>query len=312
MIKIKDLSVHFKNVKAVNQLNLEIEQGDAFGFIGPNGAGKTTTIKILATLMHPTYGTANIGGYSVIKEPQKVRKILGYMPDFFGIYDNIKAWEYLDFFARSYRIDPKYRAGVITDVLELTDLTFKRDAYVEELSRGMQQRLCLARALIHNPQVLILDEPASGLDPRARIELKALLKELRKMGKTIFISSHILPELADFCNKIGIIENGKLLVAGSVEEINKRIKPNRVIKLKLKENIEQAKEILESNELVANIKLDVTPKEQVLSFDFAGDDEQLSEITSTLINNKIKLINIYEEETNLEDVFMKITKGIVS
>ena len=203
---------------AVKDLCLELEQGDIFGFIGPNGAGKTTTIKMLCALIMPSAGTALVDGMDVVRNPEQIRSIVGYMPDFFGVYDDIKVWEYLDFFAAAYRIPEAPSAPqIIDDVLALTDLTVKKDAYVETLSRGMKQRLCLAKTLVHDPKVMLLDEPASGLDPRARIEIRELLKELQAMGKTIIVSSHILPEMEEFCNKIGIIERGELIVAGRRE-----------------------------------------------------------------------------------------------
>jgi len=223
MIAIQHLRKEYRNIVAVKDLSLTLEAGDIFGFIGPNGAGKTTTIKMLSTLLRPTAGRAFIDGIDVVREPDKVRGIIGYMPDNFGVYDDIKVWEYLDFFAAAYRIGRDKRPQIIDDVLELTDLGAKKNAYVEELSRGMKQRLCLAKTLVHDPKVLLLDEPASGLDPRARVEIKELLKELKAMGKTIIISSHILPELSDFCNKIGIIEQGELIVSGDVEDIMRQV-----------------------------------------------------------------------------------------
>src|SRR6266849_2247593 len=219
VIQIRHLRKEYKDLVAVKDLNLELEQGDIFGFIGPNGAGKTTTIKMLATLLIPTAGSAFVNGIDVVRHPEQIRSIVGYMPDFFGVYDDIKVWEYLDFFAAAYRIPRDKRPHIIDDVLVLTDLTVKKYAYVESLSRGMKQRLCLAKTLVHDPKVMLLDEPASGLDPRARIEIRELLKELKAMGKTIIVSSHILPELADFCNKIGIIEKGEMIISGDVNEI---------------------------------------------------------------------------------------------
>ncbi|PIY39748.1 MAG: multidrug ABC transporter ATP-binding protein, partial [Armatimonadetes bacterium CG_4_10_14_3_um_filter_66_18] len=231
MVRIENLTKEYRKLRAVDDLSLTIEEGDAFGFIGPNGAGKTTTIRVLATLLAPTSGEAYIDSVSVTKEPAKVRNLVGYMPDFFGVYDDVKAWEYLDFFAAAHRVPAARRKRVIEDVLELTDLTGKRDAFVDDLSRGMKQRLCLAKTLLHDPKVLLLDEPASGLDPRARIELRELLKELRKMGKTIFISSHILPELAEFCNRIGILEQGKLVVSGPVHEIAAKVRTRNALEI---------------------------------------------------------------------------------
>ena len=218
MIQISALTKVYRDLTAVRDLNLTINKGDVFGFIGPNGAGKTTTIKVLATLLEPSSGHAFIDGIDCVKHPLEVRRVMGYMPDFFGVYDDVKVWEYLDFFAAAYKIPVNKRKSIIDDVLDLTDLTGKREAYVESLSRGMKQRLCLAKTLVHDPKVLLLDEPASGLDPRARIEFRALLKELQQMGKTIFVSSHILPELADFCNVVGIMERGHLVVAGRVHD----------------------------------------------------------------------------------------------
>src|SRR5215470_4446793 len=235
MIQIRHLRKQYKDLVAVRDLNLELEPGDIFGFIGPNGAGKTTTIKMLATLLIPTAGTAYVDGIDVVRNPELVRSVVGYMPDFFGVYDDIKVWEYLDFFAASYRIPKDKRPQIIDDVLALTDLTVKKDAYVESLSRGMKQRLCLAKTLVHDPKVMLLDEPASGLDPRARIEIKELLKELKKMGKTILISSHILPELADLCNKVGIIERGEMIVAGDVNDIIRQVRGHHTLEIRVLE-----------------------------------------------------------------------------
>ncbi len=308
MIEIKNLVKNYKNFKAVKNISLSLEPGDAFGFIGPNGAGKTTTIKILATLLSPTEGDAFIGGYSVKKEPEKIRQIMGYMPDFFGIYEQVKAWEYLDFFASAYKVEKSKRKTIITDVLELTDLYGKRNDYVDNLSRGMKQRLCLARVLIHDPQVLLLDEPASGLDPRARIEMRALLKELRTMGKTIFISSHILTELADLVNKIGIIEAGELLAFGEVDMILKNLAPVKVMKMNVLEAADEAAKILETSPLVN--KIDV--KERAIQFEFKGTDEELSHLVKNLVTEGVKLVGLQEQKVDLESVFMKITQGVVA
>ncbi len=218
---------------AVDDLSLSIGKGEVFGFIGPNGAGKSTTIRFLATLLRPTSGEGRIGGHSVVDDPMAVRKLIGFMPDDFGVYDGMKVWEFLDFFAVAYEIPRAYRKKIIGQVLELLDLTHKRDDYVNGLSKGMKQRLCLAKTLVHDPPVLILDEPASGLDPRARLEMKALLTELRGMGKTILVSSHILSELADFCTSIGIIERGKLLAAGSIQDITRQLQSHRVLKVRV-------------------------------------------------------------------------------
>ncbi|MEQ8222361.1 MAG: ABC transporter ATP-binding protein [Candidatus Eremiobacterota bacterium] len=308
MIEIKNLVKNYKNFKAVKDISLSLEPGDAFGFLGPNGAGKTTTIKILATLLSPTEGDAFIGGYSVRKDPEKIRQIMGYMPDFFGIYDQVKAWEYLDFFASAYKVEKSRRKTIISDVLELTDLYGKRNDYVDNLSRGMKQRLCLARVLIHDPQVLLLDEPASGLDPRARIEMRALLKELRTMGKTIFISSHILTELADLVNKIGIIEAGELLTFGEVDMILKELAPVKVMKLNVLESTDMAVKILEQSCHVNKIEV----KEKAIQFEFKGTDDELSELVKKLVTEGVKLVALQEQKVDLESVFMKITQGVVA
>ena len=238
MIELINFTKHYGDLVAVDCLNLKIASGEMFGFIGPNGAGKSTSIRFLATLLKATGGEGIVNGHRVTREPLEVRRSVGYMPDTFGVYDGMKVWEFLDFFAVAYQIPRARRKQVIGDVLELLDLTGKRDSFVNGLSRGMKQRLCLAKTLVHDPPVLILDEPASGLDPRARLEVKALLKELRQMGKTILISSHILTELADCCTSIGIIERGKLLMHGPIDQVYRQIRRNRVIEIKFLENAE--------------------------------------------------------------------------
>lgn len=311
MIRTESLSKIYRSTYALKNLTLEINKGDVFGFIGPNGAGKTTTIKILATLLKPTAGDAFINGYSVLDNPMEIRKIIGYMPDFFGVYDDMKIWEYLDFFAAAYKIERNRRKQIVEDVLVLTDLQSKRDDFVEALSRGMKQRLCLAKTLVHDPQVLLLDEPASGLDPRARIEMRELLKELRRMGKTILISSHILPELADFCNKIGIIEKGELLVAGDVEEIMKKVRGRKkFVTVKVLENTDTAKELLEKHAGVESVSLVDGALRVELSAIPENDD--ISWVMELLITNKLKVTAFFEETADLEDIFIKITKGAVA
>src|SRR3954454_20162681 len=231
MIEVIHFTKRYGDFVAVDDLNLTIDRGEIFGFIGPNGAGKSTTIRFLSTLLRPTSGEGRVCGHSVVDDPMAVRRVIGFMPDDFGVYDGMKVWDSLDFFAVAYQIPIGQRRKIIGEVLELLDLTHKRDDYVNGLSKGMKQRLCLAKTLVHDPPVLILDEPASGLDPRARLEMKALLNELRRMGKTILISSHILSELADFCTSIGIIERGKLLAAGSIQDIQQQIRSHRVLKV---------------------------------------------------------------------------------
>jgi len=314
MIEIRGITKVFKDLVAVNNLNLTISQGDIFGFIGPNGAGKTTTIKILATLLKPTQGFALIGGYNVLTQPDDVKRIIGYMPDFFGVYDDMKVWEYLDFFAAAYKIERTRRKKIIDDVLELTDLSHKKEDYVEALSRGMKQRLCLAKTLVHDPQVLLLDEPASGLDPRARIELRELLKELRRMGKTILISSHILTELADFVNTIGIIEQGNLLYAGDVQSITDQLRGARMVRIKVRpETADRAEEVLLGlvNAPEPETVQSVEREDNVFEISVPLTAEDWTFINERLYGAGVKILEVKEHEIDLEDVFMKITKGVV-
>ncbi len=312
MIECHGLSKTYGSHKALHDLNLRLESGDAFGFIGPNGAGKTTTIRILSTLLDPTEGDALVGGFSVVREPDEVRRVLGYMPDHFGIYDGMRAWEYLDFFAAAYRVPRSQRKKLIGDVLELTDLQHKKDAFVEALSTGMRQRLCLAKTLLHDPSVLVLDEPASGLDPRARIELKELIRELTRMGKTLFVSSHILPELADFCTKVGILECGRLLASGSVEEILGEGARARRVRVRVLGDAEAAGAWLQAREGVAELAHE--PGEKVHSFRFAltGDLEQLADLFEGLSQTGLRPIEFAEEKTDLEQVFLQVTTGAVA
>ena len=253
MIEVRDLTKKYGDLHAIHKIDLKLEKGDVFGFIGPNGAGKTTTMRILATLLNPTWGEAYVGGYSIYTKPKEIRRIIGYMPDFFGVYDNMKVIEYLEFFAAAYRIKGPERRKICDEVLELVDLGYKRNELVTSLSRGMTQRLGLARVLLHDPQVLLLDEPASGLDPRARIEIRGLLKELRNMGKTIMISSHILPELADICNKIGIIEKGELIVNTDVDDVMRQVRQQTVLQIDVAADRDAAGKLLEQHDLVEKV-----------------------------------------------------------
>jgi ABC-2 type transport system ATP-binding protein len=308
MIQTINLTKRYGELMALANLNLVIEQGDCFGFIGPNGAGKTTTIKILATLLKPTWGEARIDGLSVGPvNARQVRSIIGYVPDYFGSYEDMVVKEYLEFFAASYNIHGPKRKSVIDDVLNLTDMAFKADAEVNSLSRGMQQRLSLARVLLHDPKVLLLDEPASGLDPRARIEIRELLKELHRMGKTILISSHILLELADFCNKVGIIERGQMVFTGTVREILERAKVGMVI------NVGVADRATEAAGLIQNIPgvVSTEPMDGLVrvSLDPIKGDPSL--IAARLVGNGFKLTRLEEERVNLETAFMRLTKGLV-
>ncbi len=310
MIEVRNLVKRYKNVEALKGVNFSVEQGDIYGFIGPNGAGKTTSIRILATLLIPNDGEAFVGGYNVVKEPDKVRKIIGYMPDYFGVYNDLLVWEYLDFFGAAYRIPRSERASIIDKVLELTNLGVKRDAFVSELSKGMKQRLCLARTLIHDPDVLILDEPASGLDPRARIEMRELLKELKSMNKTIFISSHILSELSDFCNKVGIIELGEMVVSGDINAILKQVSTGQLILIEFADgtDLDKAVELLKLYPSVSNVwERDI----DALEVHFEGKDDETSALMAHLISNGFKVKSFKEAVNDLEDIFMKVTKGKV-
>ena len=311
MIETRDLTKMYGELYALNRLNLKLDQGDVYGFIGPNGAGKTTTMRILATLLNPSWGEATVCGYSIYNSSRDIRKLIGYMPDFFGVYDDMKVSEYLEFFAAAYRIQGLDRKKKCDEVLELVDLGYKRDALVTSLSRGMTQRLGLARVLLHDPMVLLLDEPASGLDPRARIDMRALLKRLRSMGKTILVSSHILPELADICNKIGIIERGQLLLDGDVETAIKQVRQNTVIHVGVEINrLKEASGFLKAMEGVFSIE--ERDNTDYLRVTLAHDFKDGSFIAEALVRAGYKLKTLHEEEVNLEDVFMGITKGITN
>ncbi|MHC4611261.1 MAG: ABC transporter ATP-binding protein, partial [Planctomycetota bacterium] len=290
-----------------NNLHLQIQDGECFGYIGPNGAGKTTTIRILATLLQPTWGEARICGHVVGYESRKIRPLIGYVPDFFGAYEDMVVQEYLEFFASAYNISGKQRTRVVGDVLELTDLIGKRDALVDSLSRGMQQRLSVARVLLHDPRVLLLDEPASGLDPRARIEIRELLKELRNMGKTIIISSHILHELAELCTTVGIIEEGKLLYHGPISEIVAQARRGRRLLVRVAEQQDLAALLLQRTQGIKSVAQ--TDGRLVVELD--GGTGDFTEIAQVLLNNNFRLCELKEEEVNLETAFMRLTKGIV-
>jgi len=308
MIETNDLTKMYGELYALNRLNLKLQQGDVYGFIGPNGAGKTTTMRILATLLNPSWGEASVCGYSIYTGSKEIRRVIGYMPDFFGVYDDMKVIEYLEFFASAYRIKGPARRKICEEVLELVDLTYKRDALVTSLSRGMTQRLGLARTLLHDPQVLLLDEPASGLDPRARIEMRALLKELRSMGKTILVSSHILPELADICNKIGIIEQGQLLVNGAVTDVMKQVRSDIVLNIAVSNRMTDAANTLENQPEVESVQ----DKSGVLVVKLNEGVHEYGFLASRLINQGFELTLFKEDEINLETAFMHLTKGITS
>jgi ABC-2 type transport system ATP-binding protein len=311
MIETRDLTKMYGELYALDRLSLQLEKGDVYGFIGPNGAGKTTTMRILATLLTPTWGEATVCGYSIYNGAKDIRRVMGYMPDFFGVYDDMKVIEYLEFFAAAYRITGPQRRKKCEQVLELVDLGYKRDALVTSLSRGMTQRLGLARVLLHEPQVLLLDEPASGLDPRARIEMRGLIKELRNMGKTIMLSSHILPELADICNKIGIIERGKLLFDGDVQTAIQKVRQRTRIDVMVGEGRNaEAKLVLEK---VTGIdEIEHKAPDDYLLVTLADGLQDGSFIAEALIKGGFRLKMLKEEAVNLEDVFMGITKGITN
>ncbi len=305
MLKIKDLVKTYGKFVAVNNLNLEIPQGEIYGFVGPNGAGKTTTMKIISGLLTATSGEVMVDNVDVTRNSRKIKESIGYMPDFFGVYDDLKVTEYLDFYASIYKIKEKERKKITDDLLELVDLSNKRESYVDSLSRGMKQRLCLARSLIHNPKLLILDEPASGLDPRARVEMKEILRNLKDMGKTILISSHILSELAELCTHIGIIDNGKMVISGSVSEIMQQVYSSRVIKLKVNDKLEQAEMVLKEFPNIDKITLG----ENTIQAGFEGSDQDMSRILATLVTRGIPVVTFSQLDGNLEDVFMKVTRG---
>jgi ABC-2 type transport system ATP-binding protein len=314
-IEIEGLTKKYRKLTAVDNISLTVEEGAVFGFIGPNGAGKTTTMRILTTLLQPTSGQARVSGYDVTKDPRNVRRHVGYMPDFFGVYDDLKVWEYLDFFAACYNIPTAKRASLVADLLALIDLEHRRDDFVESLSRGMKQRLCLARALAHDPQILILDEPASGLDPRARVEIRELLRELHNMGKTIFLSSHILSEVAEVCTEIGIIETGKMVASGNLEEMQARLRHHRTIKMRLLgDSVEQARSILEQTMGVQNVGEEKPPQgaDWHLQVDFVGDEAAVSALLARLVESGVPVVSFWEEGGDLEDLFMQLTEGIVS
>jgi ABC-2 type transport system ATP-binding protein len=308
MIELFGFGKDYGEFRAVGELNLKIEAGEMFGFIGPNGAGKSTTIRFLATLLRATRGDGTVNGHSVNNDPMAVRRSIGYMPDDFGVYDGMKVWEFLDFFAVAYRIGRTQRKQVIGDVLELLDLTHKRDDFVNGLSRGMKQRLCLAKTLVHDPPVLILDEPTSGLDPRARIEVKALLKELRRMGKTILISSHILSELADCCTSIGIIERGQLLMHGPMDQVYRQLRRDRTVEIRFLEHQEKGVEILRSNPHLLSLEIDGNK----VTADLETDDDGIADLLDRLHNAGVRMRSFYDKDPTLEDVFMKVTKGLVT
>ena len=318
IIEIKELTKRYgrsnQPLTAVQNLNLEVAEGEIFGFVGPNGAGKTTTLRVMATLLQPTQGDIFVGGHSVCKTPREVRRVIGYMPDYFGVYHDMTVWEYLDFFAACYQITPTVRRALIDELLELVDLSHRREDMVDGLSRGMKQRLSLARTLINDPRLLILDEPASGLDPRARVEIRSLLVELASMGKTIFFSTHILADVAEICTRVGIIEAGELVAAGELEQLQQHLIPHRHIHMTLLGKLAEALTMLEAATGVQNLHQDVERgnNHTRLEFDFSGDDQALSDLLADLVRAGIPLIQFSSDARDMEEVFLRATKGLVT
>ena len=305
MLSIRNLNKRYGRFQAVSDLNLDVPEGEIFGFVGPNGAGKTTTMKIICGLLRATSGEITLDGVDIIQNSRRMKEKIGYMPDFFGVYDDLKVSEYLEFYASIYNIKGQERKRITDDLLELVDLGSKREAYVDSLSRGMKQRLCLARSLVHNPRLLVLDEPASGMDPRARFEMKEILKNLKGMGKTIIISSHILPELAELCTSIGIIDQGRMVISGSNEEIMQQVYNKKVVRLKVTERLDDAVLILKEYPFVDKLVIG----ENTIQAGFGGGDGEMSRVLSDLINRGIPVVSFAQMDGNLEDVFMKVTKG---
>ena len=307
MIKTIKLTKKYDDMYAIRDIDLDLGQGDLFGFIGPNGAGKTTTMRIIATLLEPTEGEAYVCDYSIYTHPKEIRRLVGYMPDFFGVYDDMTVIEYLEFFAAAYKIGPQLRRKRCNEMLEVVDLDFKRDAYANTLSRGQTQRLGLARTLLHDPAVLLLDEPLSGLDPRARIEMRGLMRRLGSMGKTIIVSSHILPELADVCNKVGIIDAGKMIASNDVATIIKQVQPSTVVLIELvhANQIDAAAKALQEQSIVDSAQ----PANHMLRVTLKPDVEDFSSLATELIQRGIPFRKFAAEEINLESAFMAFTKG---
>jgi ABC-2 type transport system ATP-binding protein len=307
IVRATGLVKRYDRTVAVGGLDLDIAAGEIFGLVGPNGAGKTTTLRILATLLVPDAGDAEIAGASLRRNPNDVRRVLGFMPDSFGVYDDMKVWEYLDFFARCYGIPADRRRRMIGDLLELVDLGSKRDTYVQGLSRGMQQRLCLAHALVHDPLVLLLDEPASGLDPRARVELRELLRELRTLGKTILVSSHILPELEELCTSVAIIDRGQVLAQGRVSDIEKRLRVGAVYRLRVlgdAATTEAARAWLEVHPDVATAAV---LGDGQIELGFHGDDEAAARLLADTVRGDWRIVSFARAASDLEELFLQVT-----
>jgi ABC-2 type transport system ATP-binding protein len=311
IIEFKDLTKRFKQRIAVNSLDFNIESGEIFGLVGPNGAGKTTTMRMLVTLLKPDHGEIFVGGHSVRKDQNEVRRQIGFMPDSFGVYGDMTVQEYLDFFGACYKIHPHQRAHLISDLLDLVDLGHRRDDMVDTLSTGLKQRLSLARVLIHDPGILVLDEPASGLDPRARVEIRELLLEVARLGKTILFSSHILADVGELCTRVGILEDGKLVALGTLEQLSAHVTPHRQIHIGLLGRGDEAQVLLQTVGGVSAVRA-VENGRATLEVDFTGSDEDLHQLLANLLAQGFPVIHFSEESKNLEEVFMRATKGIVS
>ncbi|HET9345603.1 MAG TPA: ABC transporter ATP-binding protein [Candidatus Limnocylindrales bacterium] len=309
IVRTSGLVKRYPGTVAVAGLDLDVGEGEIFGLVGPNGAGKTTTLRILATLLKPTSGEAEVAGISVRRNPDAARRVLGFMPDVFGVYDDMRVWEYLDFFARCYGIPGARRRQMIGDLLDLVDLGDKRDAYVQSLSRGMQQRLCLAHTLVHDPLVLLLDEPASGLDPRARVELRELLRELRSLGKTIVISSHILPELEELCTSVAIVDHGTVLAQGRVADIERRLRYGAVLRVRVlgdTEAIEGARDFFSTEPRVASVAI---LEDGQIELGFRGDDAESADLLTRAIASGIRVVSFARAASDLEELFLQVTSG---
>jgi ABC-2 type transport system ATP-binding protein len=311
MIKVQNVSKRYRNVNALSELSLEIPQGSIYGLIGPNGAGKTTLLRILAALISPTTGQVWLDGEEVSQSPTTIQRRVGYMPDFFGVYPDLTSIEYLEFYAGIHGIPRKKRARIITDLLELVDLSSKRNALVETLSRGMKQRLCLARALVHDPEILLLDEPASGLDPRSRVELRELLRTLQGMGKTVIISSHILLELAEMCTDVAIMQGGRLITSGNVEQVTRRLDGARQLEIRVLDRSADAIQMLKEMADISNVTSGTNGESNLIQTDFTGDDSALHRMLVELITHDIPVVSFAPRSSGgrLEEVFMSITEG---
>ncbi len=305
MLHISNLTKNYGSFTAVDNLTLHIPEGELFGFVGPNGAGKTTTIRIVCGLLKATGGKVQIGDTTEKVGSKNMKRQIGYVPDFFGVYDNLKVKEYMDLYGSMYGMNSRDIAKLSDDLLELVNLTDKKEFYVDTLSRGMKQRLCVARALLHNPKLLILDEPNSGLDPRARVEMKEVLKNLHSMGKTIVISSHILSELSEMCSSIGIMNKGKLVASGKIDEIMHRLSGGKNIHIRVEDNMETAVRVLKET---AGVVVDSVRENEVL-ISYSGTDEEMCALIARLIENKVLLTGFHKEEGNLESLFMQLTGG---